>query len=309
MTSNPRKDKYVWNPDDITFDKPESDEDGEESSTDAKKALTTPDGEVVAYDSWSLYDDLSKDIGEAWLKDYQSSVLKNVLAEVDENGLSTAALDKALDVEPNDLVHRWTGTDEKPGVLSRLLMAGIAAGDASLKQGSTANPNRPVALKAVDLAINWNLASAEAVSFIERYALNLIKRLNSTTRKEIQEIITQWLHEGGTQNQLRQMIQEVVLSEVRAAAISSTESTRAYAEGARERYKQADVKKIQWRTVNVGVKRLVKRPGDVCKICSELDGKIGTLEKGFWSAVLQAWVFPPCHVGDRCWFVPADEEM
>lgn len=313
--------KYTWQDDDIQIDTPgddsaeiiEFDSEDEDDEPAGKKALTTPDGEEVAYDAWAEYDTLKDDIGDVWLNQYQQQVLDLVLANVTDEGLSDADLDAAFDRSQDELIAAWTGTPDDPGVLSRLIMAGVAAGDASLRHHSAANPNRPMALKAAqksaELGINWNLANTEAVEFIERYALNLIKRLDNTTRRELREVLAKWLKEGGTQAQLQQMIQEVILSEVRAQAISSTESTRAYSEGSRKRYKDAQVKKIEWRTVKVGVKRIVKRPGDVCKICSELDGKIGDIDKGVWSEVLQAYVFPPAHVGDRCWTVPADDEM
>lgn len=314
MTLNPRKDRYVWNPDDITFDAPEPDddddsEDSEDAPAEGKKALTTPDGEIVAYDAWQNFDEIKDDIGETWLNQYQQSVLDLILSKVGDEGLSVNALDKAFDQSQDDLIAAWTGTNKDPGPLARLILAGVAAGDASLKQGSAANPNRPVALKAVDLAINWDLANQEAIDFIQRYALNLIKRLDKTTRDEVQTTIAEWLIEGGTIEDLKQALSVVIQSPVRASMIAETESTRAYFEGARERYKQADIKKIEWRTVNVGLKRSVKQPGDVCDVCGPLHNKTGDLDQGVWSDKLQTYVFPPAHTRCRCWVVAADEDM
>jgi hypothetical protein len=228
---------------------------------------------------------------------------------VDENGLSIAALDKAFDAAQDELVAAWTGTDRNPGALSRLLMAGLAAGDASLKQGSAANPQRPVALKSIDLVMDWNLQNQEAISFIERYALNLIRRLDDTTKKEVQTTLADWLRQGATLDQLKTSLSKTIKDPQRAAMIAETESTRAYFEGAKERYNQAGVKKMEWRTVNVGLKRSIKQPGDVCSICGSLHNQIGDMDKGFYSAKLGTYVFPPAHPRCRCWVVAAEEDM
>jgi len=319
-----RKDKFTWRSDDIVFniqdpeDEDEEDEDDDDDDDDdeapppslaeSQKKAAAPDGEIMAYDAWADYDRLKDDIGEAWLKDYQSDVLQSVLSALDENGLSIAALDKALAVDPSALITRWTGTEADPGVLSRLLMAGMAAGDASLKQGSAANPNRPVALKAT-LSINWTLQNQETVDFIRRYASDLIHMLDQTTAEQVRKVIAEWQMSDQPVEMLRQLLREVILDKSRVSSISETETTRAYFEGARERYKQAGVKKIEWRTVNVGLKRTIKQPGDVCDVCTPLHNKIGELGKGVWSDTLNAYVTPPAHSRCRCWVVAADEDM
>lgn len=320
----PDPNRYTWEAGDLDFENPGDEDaaiiefDGDEDADtepvtppDAKAA--PPAGEIVGYDAWADYDTLKDDIGDVWLNGYQQQVLALILSSIDDSGLNDAALDTALTTAQQELVTAWTGTDAAPGPLSRLLLAGAAAGDASLRHHSAANPNRPMALKAaqksIELGFNWNLANVEAIDFIQRYALNLITRLNDTTRREVREAITKWLETGGTQAELQQMIQQIVLSSVRARAISTTESTRAYSEGAQERYRQAGVKKVQWRTVNVGLKRVDKQRGDVCAICGELHDQMGEVGKGVYSKKLGRYVLPPAHVGCRCWTVAADEDM
>jgi 2'-5' RNA ligase len=273
-----------------------------------KKTLTTPDGEEIGYDAWADYDHLKDEIGDVWLTQYQQQIATAILAQVTEEGLSVDALDKAFEDAQGDLIAAWTGTDTNPGPMSRLIMAGVAAGDASLKQGSAANPQRPVSLKAA-LTLNWNLANQEAISFIERYSLNLIKRLDRTTRDDVQKALVTWFQQGGTQADLIASINAAIDDPKRAALIGETESTRAYFEGAKERYRQADVQRIEWRTVNVGLKRSIKQPGDTCTICAPLHGKTGDLDKGVWSDKAQAYLNPPAHPRCRCWVVAADEEM
>ena len=318
--------KFTWEAGDIQIDTPgdddaeiiefDSDEDDDTEPVeppDAKKKLTTPAGEEVAYDAWSDYDTLQANIGDVWLNDYQTALLDLLLAQVTDAGIDDTALEAAFEIDQDALVNAWTGTQDAPGALSQLLLAGMAAGDASLHHHSAANPNRPMALKAaqksIELGFNWNLANQEAIDFIQKYAFNLIKRLNDTTKRDIQSALLDWLATGGTQSQLEERIRQVVKSPVRARAISSTESTRAFSEGAQERYKQAGVKKVQWRTVNVGLKRIDKQRGDVCAVCGELHDKIGELGKGVYSEKLGRYVFPPAHVGCRCWTVAADDEM
>lgn len=274
-----------------------------------KKTLVTPDGEEVAYDAWSDYDRLKKDIGDAWLEQYQRRVLDHLLSRVTDDGVPLTALDTAFERSQDDLIDLWTGTDADPGPLSRLFLAGVAAGDASLRQGSAANPLRPVALKAVSVGVDWSLTNEEAVAFVRRYAADLLRMLDRTTMERVKEVIAQWQDGDLPASMLRQLLTEVILDPSRAASVSQTESTRAYFEGARERYRQADVKTIQWRTVNVGLKRIDKQPGDVCPLCTPLHDKTGPLDKGVWSDQLQSWVTPPLHRRCRCWVVAADEDM
>lgn len=274
-----------------------------------KKTLVTPDGEEVAYDAWSDYDRLKEDIGDAWLEQYQRRVLDHLLSRVTDNGVPLSALDAAFERSQDDLIDLWTGTDADPGPLSRLILAGVAAGDASLRQGSAANPLRPVALKAVSVGVDWSLTNEEAVAFVRRYAADLLRMLDRTTMERVKEVIAQWQDGDLPTSMLRQLLTEVILDPSRAASVSQTESTRAYFEGARERYRQADVKTIQWRTVNVGLKRIDKQPGDVCPLCTPLHDKTGPLDKGVWSDPLQSWVTPPLHPRCRCWVVAADEDM
>lgn len=254
-----------------------------------------------AFDYWKDYDALQSEIGQSWLNEYMA----NALALIDErlhetDALSVPELQALLTTLHDKIVSDWAGTAENPGALTRIILAGSAAGDASIQYDSAANPNRPVTLKA-NLLIDWALLPKEAIEFVKRYGFELIRRLDVTTQDTVRKAIEEWLQSGKPLDALRKVISAIFHDDTRAQAISATESTRAYYEGTRQRYQSAGVQEGIWNTVNVGLKRAVKLPGDVCPICSPLHLQQFDLNQGAWSDVLGKYVHPPSHVNCRCW--------
>lgn len=240
-------------------------------------------------------------------------IADTTLKHINGEQIPEAFLQQQYEKHHDQLIKDWTGTKDKPGALSRILLAGLAAGDAGLKVGSAVNPNRPVALKAElipgtsQLLIDWNLENADAIAFIRQYALNLIKRLDKTTTDNVRKMIERWLIAGDSMDVLRDDLKSVLKDSARADAIAQTESTRAYFEGAKVQYKEAGIKTGRWKTVNVGLKGMHDHPGDVCPICAPLHSQEGDLDQGWWSEVLGQYVFPPAHVNCRCWVMPKAE--
>jgi hypothetical protein len=223
------------------------------------------------------------------------------------------AITGLLEQYHDDLVDAWVGTPENPGAITKMILAGGAAGNRALEQGKAPNPveakaarPKPSAPPPPDPAvgIDWNLINQQAYDFARAYSYALIKDLDSSTQLEVQNAVGDWIAAGQPLSALEMSMDNIFDNAVRAAMIAQTESTRAYNEGANQRYKQAGVKKAKWQTVNVGVKRVNKLPGDVCPICSPLHNTEYELDKGAWSEVLQQFVRQPAH--PRC-ILPGNE--
>lgn len=260
--------------------------------------------QTEAYDFWRDYDAVQAEIGALWLSDYMALIWDKISGKL--NTFTPADLDQILAGLQPDLVAAWVGSEEAPGPLMKLALAGMAAGDAALEMGVTGNPAKPVALS--NTRVDWALLAREALAFVQAYAFDLITRINQTTRDLVRATVEAWLQGGGNLEELRQQLAPIFQDGRRAFQIAQTESTRLYFEGSSERYKAAGVQRVVWQTVNVGRGRLIKRPGDVCRVCSPLHNKRGELIPGGVRFEDGATYTVPAHVGCRCWVKPARGE-
>lgn len=271
------------------------------------KATMLPgeDLEAEALAFWKEYDALQAKIGDDWIRAYMKpayATLKDRLGP----GLSDGEIMRALGEFTDDLVKEWVGTKEQPGPLMSLVMAGMAAGDAALRKGVTANPHKPVKT-VITPTVDWNLLSSQAYDYSREYCYGLIQGINDTTRDMVRAAIGDWIQTGQPVADLQKTLEGVFDDPVRAQAIAQTESTRAYFQGSLERYKTAGVTKGTWNTVNVGLKRDRKMPGDVCSICAPLHLLVGDIQKG-WTHPVSGKVYqPPAHTGCRCFVRPVVE--
>lgn len=205
----------------------------------------------------------------------------------------------------HELAHLWIGTPDNPGVITKLVLAGMAAGNRAIEKGKAPNP-----VKAdVGVTVDWSLLNKQALEFAQNYTYDLIRGLDSTTRADVQNALSQWVQTGAPLAELESSLRAIFNNADRAAVIAQTESTRAYNEGAKQRWQQVGVKRATWQTVNVGLKRTDKHPGDVCLICTELHGQEFDLEQGAWSDVLGQYVQAPAHVGCRCFARPLTDSI
>lgn len=258
----------------------------------------------TAYDFWRDYDAVQAEIGALWLSDYMALIWDKIGGKL--NTFTPADLDQILASLQPDLVAAWVGGEDAPGPLMKLALAGMAAGDAALEMGVTGNPAKPVALS--NTRVDWALLAREALAFVQAYAFDLITRINQTTRDLVRATVEAWLQGGGNLEELRQQLAPIFQDGRRAFQIAQTESTRLYFEGSSERYKAAGVQRVVWQTVNVGRGRLIKRPGDVCRVCSPLHNKRGELIPGGVRFEDGTTYTVPAHVGCRCWVKPARGE-
>lgn len=273
------------------------------SSFLAGKSQTLPEPVVAtaeenkqdSYDYWQHYDALQAEIGDAWLTDYMNRVINKLSPDLrDHKGISDIEVQQMLTGLHEDLLNAWTGNQENPGPLTRIIMAGVAAGDAAITRDSAANPNRPVTLKAIGLTVDWALLPKEALEFVRTYAFGLIRRLDETTQKLVRKALDEWMQSEQPLDVLKQVLGGIFQDQARADNIAQTESSRAYFEGAKQRYQQAEVKQMQFRTANDSL---------VCPICGELHMTIGDINQGWWSDKLGRYTMIPTHPGCRCWGV------
>ena len=254
------------------------------------KEVVTPPPDVVAY--WRDYDQLQNELGYGWLADYMSRAFAALEPTIDGE-VSPDMVQAALDANHEDFANAWLGTEDAPGPLVKLIQAGMAAGQSAINTGHTTNPQKPV--KAVE--VDWNLLATEARDFARQYLYSLIREIDDTTRKAVQDAVTKWLESGQPISELKKVLETVFTDKSRAALIAQTETTRAYAEGSLERYRRADVTKVKWRTV---------RSTNVCPVCEKLGKEPpAPVDAGFKASSGNS--FPPNHPGCRCFLQPVVE--
>jgi hypothetical protein len=261
------------------------------------------------FDYWRDYDKLQADIGNTWLEQYQAKAwgkLEPMLAA----DTTDADIEHILGSLLGELYDGWVGTTAEPGPLLALTLAGMAAGDRALAVNGAANPHRPAAAKALwsDVVINWKLLNYEALDFIKRYLPSLIRNVTQTTLEQTRAAIQKWTETGQSLDALKEVLNGIFHDKVRAAAIAETETTRMYAAGSVERYRKAGVSKGRWFTVNVGLGRADKRPGDVCRICTPRHNMVADFAVGFTIPYNgKTYLLPPAHVRCRCYIRPVLE--
>lgn len=144
----------------------------------------------------------------------------------------------------------------------------------------------------VGFSMDWTLAAKEASDWASGYAFNLISGINSTSQQHTQQALQKWINSG---DDFQTLIDDMskVFGASRASIIASTETTRAYAQGALISYQKSGVvDEWEWQTANDEIVR-------ECEICYPLQGKRAPLGKPFEGG----YIFPG-HIGCRCWANP-----
>jgi len=138
--------------------------------------------------------------------------------------------------------------------------------------------------------VNWDLANDRASRWSLEYAFDLVRQLKETTRQRLRREISRFIENGETVNQLAKRLAPL-FGEERARLIAETETTRAFAEGNMEGWKETGVIKMrEWRTA---------RDELVCPICGPLSGKVVGMDEEFAPGIMS----PPAHPRCRCWIV------
>lgn len=253
-----------------------------------KKKDLTPEPQFATPEDyqayWQRYDTLLAAVGNIWLTDYMAAVWKQLEPRITDASVEIS-INSLLAANHPALTESWVGTAETPGVLSQLMLAGMAAGDEALHR-SIPNPNKAV-------TIDWSLVDADVLDYVRTYVDGLIRRLDDTTREAVRKALLKWIEAGQPLADLKEQLNAVFHNPVRAEIIAQTESTRAYAEGAFNRWERAGVTQAKWQTV---------QDSDVCPICRGLHNVSGDFRTG--------WIYegntytPPAHSKCRCFARP-----
>lgn len=134
---------------------------------------------------------------------------------------------------------------------------------------------------------DWSLVNTAAREWASQYAYDLVGGINETTAKVLQSAIAEYVANTLSLDQLTASV-AAEFGAARAATITSTEVTRAYAAG-----------NVQaWQAGGILTQRQFKTAADerVCPICDGYDGQIVELTDDSVSI--------PAHVACRCWWAP-----
>lgn len=277
-------------------DEPDEDTPGEEPQD--PNAMS-----AEAVEFWKHYDKLQHDIGADWLE-WMGGVGEAVISQIVAD--PGAALESLESLNADALVDTWVGTEETPGPLLALTLAGMAAGNDALERKVTTNPeNAPQrAGPEQTLIVGWDVLSQEALAFVRDFTENLITGINETTFNRIQEIIRAWIESGEPLTALRTSLNEIFSDPKRAGVIAQTESTRVYAAGAVTRFENAGITKVNWHTVRDNNVDAECRQYAKNSPVSIKDGWAKRDSKGEIVPGAKTVKMPPAHVGCRCWVSP-----
>jgi len=169
----------------------------------------------------------------------------------------------------------WDALDE---LLIIALTNGVAGGVAAL----------PDAYKVL---VDFDWVNQAVIDYARQYRYEWIKKINETTRRQVQQLIGDWIMTGDKLDVLESQLAPI-FGAVRAEMIAATEVTRVYAEGNREAWESTGVVGgARWNTA---------RDDLVCPICGPLDST--EIPLGDIAA------YPPAHVRCRCWVTPIVSE-
>lgn len=134
--------------------------------------------------------------------------------------------------------------------------------------------------------VDFDTLNTNALRLAQEYRYDLIKGINETTRKQVQEATANWVKSGDPLNVLETQLTPI-FGETRAAQIAATETTRVFADGNITAWENSGfVHQWQWMTDKQ----------DVCPICASLDGEV------FDVADIDAR--PPAHPNCHCYPQP-----
>jgi SPP1 gp7 family putative phage head morphogenesis protein len=144
----------------------------------------------------------------------------------------------------------------------------------------------------VAVGFDWTLVLSEARDWAQKYAGELIKQIDETSKAHVQAHVARWFDEG---KPLQSLINDLtpLFGENRAQLIAVTESTKAAAMGQQMSLAASGVcNTIIWAAV-----------GDelVCSVCGPRDGTTSPLDKPNFDGI----GLPPAHPRCRCFIRPS----
>jgi HK97 family phage portal protein len=248
---------------------------------------------------WGRFDTLANELGYEWLESYMEptlAVVQGKLSDPMTGPFDPATIPDALAQHHDSLIDSYIGSEEQPGPLVKIMLAGMAAANDALTERRTLNPRA----KAVEVAldVNWDLMAKQAFAYARSYLFNLIKNIDATTVEAVQKAVTEWIAAGQPLGELEAKINGIFQDKVRARRIAATEATRAYSEGSARRWQDAGVVKVKFQTV---------RDTHVCPTCRPLHNQVAALGEG-WKSASGTYTRPPMHVNCRCFMKPVVDD-
>lgn len=151
--------------------------------------------------------------------------------------------------------------------------------------------------------IDWAFIQPQIVTALENYSFTLVSGITQTTQTYLQVTMSNWIQSGAPISELIETLTNSGFwGAVRSEMIAVTETTRAFAQGNLEAWRQGGV---------VSGKDWVTAFDDfVCPICEPLHEKVVSLEGLFQSPELSDSVeAPPAHIRCRCYIRPIVVEV
>jgi hypothetical protein len=249
-------------------------------------------------------------------------LLKELARQIEQTGDAEGAVNTFFDAQVEKQVERLVGTPDAPGPLTAIVLAGVGRGEQLLTKLDAANqppaPKRHTSSKAkVTVDVGWQMLHDQALSWARSYAYDLVRGINQSTTNAFRTVVSDWVTKGGGLPGLVDMLQGRLqglsipagwskeklvwaTSRDRARVIAQTESARAFHEGNKQKWQQAGVQEVRFKTQ---ADRLV------CKFCRDMKDAVGTLAEGWavptqWQSKYGPRVYLPCHIGGRCYASP-----
>lgn len=133
--------------------------------------------------------------------------------------------------------------------------------------------------------VNWDVLNTNAIRYAKAYRYDLIKKINDTTRKQVQEAMTDWIRSGDPLSVLEDTLAPI-FGQIRAEMIAATEITRIFAEANSAAWTSTGfVNQVKWNTA---------QDERVCPICGPKSDELFDMDGEK----------PPAHVRCRCWLTP-----
>lgn len=132
--------------------------------------------------------------------------------------------------------------------------------------------------KQVKLPIDWTLTNAEAATAARKYAYDLVRNIDKTTREAIRQAVVNFVETPGMT--IGDAMAAMPFDEARALRVAVTEITRAYAAGQQA---AGDALKEEFPDVEI-VKRWYTNEDDrVCELCGPLAGEEVAVDDTFYA--------------------------
>lgn len=156
--------------------------------------------------------------------------------------------------------------------------------------------------EAMIVGVDWDLINQDALGWVlnnpsqlgqgfgDGYANAVLAAMNTTSERQLNTLVGEWIRNGLTYNNLIDQLTQTVFSRRRAEMVAVTEITRSFFEGSRSAWRRSGVPlRMRWNTANDEY---------VCKTCFPRNRMITELD-GTWDGLTL-----PAHVLCRCFASP-----